>query len=87
MTGKYDRLTAALTASGVDRIVYSFGDVERIIGAPLPLSARRHRAWWGNNDDISHVQSQAWRGAGWRVAGIDLARERVTFARVASSRE
>jgi hypothetical protein len=54
-----------------------FVDIERVIGRPLPASARRHRPWWAN--DPSHSQARAWLGAGWRVLSVDLNAGRVTF--------
>lgn len=56
-----------------------FARVEEILGRPLPASARNHRPWWGNH--ASSVQAAAWMGAGWKVGGVDLAREDVTFVR------
>ena len=43
-----------------------------------PVCAER-RPWWGN--DSYHVQSVAWRAAGWRVFKADMARQVVTFIR------
>lgn len=59
--------------------VLSFAQIEDITGEALPVSARKHRSWWGN--DSYHVQSAAWRAAGWRVFRVDLARQVVTFIR------
>jgi hypothetical protein len=64
-----------------DRVQLSFRQVEEIIGTDLPPSARRHRAWWAN-DTVSHVQSQSWLSADWRVANINMSDEHVVFARV-----
>lgn len=64
-----------------DRVVLSFGQVEQIIDDPLPSSARAHRNWWAN-DSVSHVQSQQWLDAGWRVAQVNMTEEVVTFARI-----
>jgi len=60
--------------------VLSFEEVEGILGDRLPANARQHRAWWAN-DSVSHVQSQQWLDAGWRVNGISIADQRVKFAR------
>lgn len=64
-----------------DRLSFSFEQIEQIMGAPLPPSAREHRNWWAN-DSVSHVQSQQWLDAGWRVAQINMAEGVVTFARI-----
>ncbi len=76
---KYDPLTAYLAAVTAHeaQVGMRFGDVERLVGS-LPASARRYRPWWGNS---SHVQARAWRTAGWHVEHVDLAEERVEFAR------
>ena len=59
----------------------SFSEIEKILGAPLPRSARVHREWWAN-DRSAHVQSHYWMKAGWRTEVVDVASERVTFERV-----
>jgi hypothetical protein len=59
--------------------ILSFAQVEDLMGRPLPVSARKFRSWWGN--DSYHVQSVAWRAAGWRVFKVDIARQVVTFIR------
>ena len=57
----------------------SFAQIEDLTGKALPVSAHKHRSWWGN--DSYHVQSAAWRTAGWRVFKVDLAHQVVTFIR------
>jgi CBS domain-containing protein len=64
-----------------DRVTLTFSEIEQIIGGErLPDSARKHRTWWAN-DAVSHLHSQQWLNAGWRVAGLSMTDERVTFAR------
>src|SRR5262249_42535306 len=64
-----------------ERVLLTFSDIERLIGDQrLPESAKKHRAWWAN-DTVSHAHSQLWLDAGWRVAGLSMTDERVTFAR------
>ncbi|HEV2734376.1 MAG TPA: DUF4268 domain-containing protein, partial [Longimicrobiaceae bacterium] len=79
---KYAPLAAYLSQilRGQQRIALSFADVEGIIGAPLPEAAREHRSWWANNAS-THRQSESWLNAGWRVASINMTKERVLFAR------
>jgi hypothetical protein len=78
---KYDPLAKFLEDSprteGTE--ILSFAQVEDLTGKALPVSAHRHRSWWGN--DSYHVQAVAWRAAGWRVFKADLARQVVTFIR------
>ena len=46
----------------------SFDEIGRIIGKSLPLSARKHRAWWSNQTDSSNrPQAHAWLEAGFKV--------------------
>jgi len=58
----------------------TFEEVEKILEGDLPASAWQHRSWWAN-DSVSHVQSQQWLDAGWRVVRVNLTERRVTFAR------
>ncbi len=64
-----------------DRLSLTFAAVEGIIGADLPASARRHRAWW-SNDGQGHAHARQWLAAGWRTAQINMPAEQVTFARI-----
>ncbi|MDP2673963.1 MAG: hypothetical protein Q8Q00_03545 [Dehalococcoidia bacterium] len=59
--------------------ILSFAQIEDLAGKALPVSARKHRSWWGN--DSYHVQSAAWRAAGWRAFKVDITRQVVTFIR------
>ena len=47
----------------------TFDQIEAIIGASLPHSARASRAWWANS---ATPQGQAWLDAGWLVDAVDL---------------
>jgi hypothetical protein len=58
----------------------SFAEIEAVVGAPLPLSARRHRGWWSNNPGNSGA-TRAWLDAGYRTAEVDMAGERLVFRR------
>ena len=50
-------------------ITLTFDQIEAIIGASLPRSARASRAWWANS---ATPQGQAWLDAGWLVDAVDL---------------
>jgi hypothetical protein len=78
---KYDPLAKFLedSARTEGTAILSFAQIEDLTGKALPMSAHRHRSWWGN--DSYHVQAVAWRAAGWRVFKVDLARQVVTFIR------
>ena len=76
---KYDPLQRYLSSQSEDGCLLTFSQIEGIIGAPLPPSARRHRSWWGN--DNTHVQAQTWMGAGWVADPPRLDEEIVPFRR------
>ncbi|MGO8964117.1 DUF7662 domain-containing protein [Mycobacterium sp.] len=77
-TSKYDPLKKYL-AERTDPVIHlSFGEIERIIGRPLPASARLYRAWWANERD-SHVHASAWMEAGRRTTKVDLNADTVDF--------
>lgn len=84
LTSKYAPLEQALRAYPADDAPMSFADVERLIGAPLPPSARRHRAWWSNNPSNS-VITYAWLAAGFRTSSVDLANETLVFRRASGA--
>lgn len=76
---KYDPLANHLRAHSGDVCRLYFADIERIIGAALPRSARERRAWWGN--DRTHVQANAWMHAGFRAEPAPVRMEPVVFRR------
>jgi hypothetical protein len=80
-TSRYDPLKRYL-AERTDPVIHlSFGEIERIIGGPLPASARRHRPWWANERSGSHVHASAWMAAGRRTTNVDLNAAVVDFIR------
>jgi hypothetical protein len=78
--GKYESLTAFLQGRNLGEIRMTFKEIEKLIGAPLPASARRHRAWWSNNRSNS-VITYAWLEAGYRSGQVDMKGQRVVFQR------
>ena len=78
---KYAPLKAYLEDAGGADVALSFEQIERIIGGPLPASARKHAAWWSNSPR-GHVNARAWLGAGYASGGVDLQRERLVFKRL-----
>src|SRR5687768_9779761 len=74
----YDVLTQHLRGTRAGEITLSFGEIESILRAQLPASARRHAAWWSNSARNSY--SRIWLGAGFR-AQASLSDERVRFHR------
>ncbi|MCJ7585825.1 MAG: DUF4268 domain-containing protein [Anaerolineales bacterium] len=65
----------------IDHVQLTFNQVEEIIQADLPPSARDRRVWWAN-DTVGHSHSQLWLDAGWRTTYINLTEGRVTFSRI-----
>src|SRR3954470_20172991 len=84
--GKYEPLGRRLHAEPDLEVTMSFSELERLLGFPLPASARRHRPWWGNQTGAGHSQARGWQDAGWQVWKVDLDAERVTFRRESGSR-
>ena len=80
-SSRYDPLRTYLAGRSEPVVHLSFAENERIIGGPLPASARRHRPWWANERSGSHVHASAWMGAGRRTANVDLNLGTVDFTR------
>ena len=78
---KYDLLETWLKRRAGPEVELGFTDVERIIGDMLPNSATRPQ-WWANETDPAsrHVQSRAWRNAGYD-AFLQPSGDRVRFTR------
>jgi hypothetical protein len=67
---KYEPLELHLRAAavGARELTLSFAEIERILGARLPASAKSHRAWWSNQrDSKTRPQAHAWLSAGFLV--------------------
>jgi hypothetical protein len=75
---KYLALANYLRQSKLDRVTLSFKDIDDLCG--LPASAYNHRPWWANEDVGSHVQTQGWRNAGFKVAAVQMG-DHVVFER------
>lgn len=81
---KYEPLENFLRKTPQDVQSLSFGEVEAILGQPLPPSARKYEAWWSNNP-TGHVNAQAWLRAGYRAEQIDIHGGHVVFRRTAAA--
>lgn len=74
MQSKYEQLELYLRAvpAKTGEITLSFAEIERILGVPLPASAKSHRAWWGNQKDSkTRPQAHAWLSAGYQVDAVN----------------
>ncbi len=78
---KYDPLTRHLSARRQAQVPMTFPELERMLGFPLPASARKHRAWWSNNPSNS-VMTKAWLEAGYQSRDVDLEAERLVFVKL-----
>ncbi len=78
---KYDPLQQALLHRDGSNWRVHFDQIEKILGMPLPASARKYPAWW-SNDQTSHSHTRAWLRAGWKTAQVDIPGEAVTFRKV-----
>jgi hypothetical protein len=78
---KYDPLTRYLADLAADEVTLTFGEIERLVGAPLPASARQSSYWTRAALPRGH-QSRA----GWRVARVylRLGSPAVTFRRLST---
>lgn len=76
--GQYDPLRDHLAGKAAAEVPMTFAEIEKVIGRPLPASARRHRAWWSNNPSNS-VITHAWLDAGYQTERVDMASHRLVF--------
>jgi hypothetical protein len=86
VSAKYDPLCDHLASLRLRSVVLDFSEIERIIGASLPASARTYSEWWANetSDGTTHVQCRAWLRAGYE-SSVNLGAETVTFRRTGES--
>lgn len=77
---KYAPLCDFLKKQDRSLVRLTFKEIEKLIGAPLPASARKHRPWWSNNPDNS-VITDAWLAAGYRTEQVDMERGTLVFRR------
>lgn len=75
---KYAPLTRWLRSQAGPTVEVTFTDLEQVLGAALPASARRHRPWWANTPQ---AQAHSWLDSEWKVDRVDLAAERVRFVK------
>ena len=87
MQAKYEPLGNYLLdlAADVNEVRLTFKEIEKIIEASLPASARNYREWWSNEGKgTHHSQAKAWGGAGFVVSMVhqDGENPRVRFKRL-----
>ncbi|MEM9121386.1 MAG: helix-turn-helix transcriptional regulator [Cyanobacteria bacterium P01_D01_bin.6] len=77
---KYYPLYQRLSQTEADTLTLTIDEVEAQVNGQLPATARLKTSWWANRSKGGY-QSQAWVKAGYRVAQVELAKQRVTFKR------
>jgi hypothetical protein len=80
MSGKYAALTAYLESQATQCVRLSFVQIEKIIGCPLPSSARKHGVWWTNSPSPGR-HNEAWLLVGWQTADRDMTDQSIAFQR------
>jgi hypothetical protein len=85
--GEYRPLHKYLRDRFADRVVLTFGEIEDLLGFPLPEPAWREPDWWDGTDAVgeSSTHRDAWTLAS-RTAVVNLVSKRVTFDRELSRR-
>lgn len=78
---KYAALTTHLLSLSSGVWHTTFREVERILGFPLPPSAREYRAWWENEAHGTHSHARSWLRTGWETAKVNLTGETLEFRR------
>lgn len=78
--GKYSKLGVYLQSNTNDIVKLTLGEVEEILGFPLPQSAREHQAWWANSGHSHTHAIDGWLNIGWK-ARVDLSSQVVVFTK------
>lgn len=88
MRPRYRALRRHLAQSAFIRVDLSFDEIESLIAAPLPASARKKSEWWmtrGRRWIPSHTN--AWLKAGYKVTNLSLDGGTVRFRKLAAPRD
>lgn len=64
---KYMPLYSFLKQNPNKEVIKTFGEIEELLDAPLPLSAWKHQSFWSNNSKGKHPHCKAWLDAGFEV--------------------
>ena len=82
VTEEYRLLHKYLRDRYADKVVLTFGEIEDLLGFPLPNAARVEQGWWANPDGHStpSPQSHCWIQAN-RTAAARLLPQVVVFER------
>ncbi len=77
--GKFRALWAWLRDQPGDQVPMKFGELEEIIGMPLPASCRKHPAHRSSYD--GSAVARAIQDAGWAASQVDVHAEHLVFVR------
>ena len=80
ITTKYQPLYEYLFHCGKETLKLTFEEIEKILGFSLPLSAKKYRSIWANNDH--NPLPNSWLSAGYETHSVDMKREIVPFRKI-----
>lgn len=86
-SSRYDPLRLYLSAQKEPVVRMTFAEIEGVLGATLPESARKYRPWWANEAAGTHVHARAWLESGRRTRNVDLGAGTVEFQSVSRAAE
>jgi|SRR6185312_988476 hypothetical protein len=75
---KYHPLFEHLLFNGHGQMTMTFAEIEAVLNARLPPSARKREEWWSNSPN-GHSQARAWMRAGYKTSQVDLTGQKITF--------
>ena len=83
MAGKYTPLENYLRdlPDSQNEVTLGFAKIEEILKSKLPSSAYEDQRWWDHETEGNHVSKRAWANAGWKIASLDVNKQRVKFVR------
>jgi hypothetical protein len=76
---RYLPLAEHLARTQGNRTELSLDQIDRLLGAALPTSAKKFRTFWANSDT---PQGRSWASAGFRVSQADVAAGTIVFERL-----
>ncbi len=72
-SSKYSSLTNHLRAQGGNEVTLLFSEADKVLGFPLPESAKQYQAYWANQSDTTNRPwAKAWQDAGFYVESFRL---------------
>lgn len=71
-----------LEQAGHIHLHLTFKEIEEIIQASLPASARMHNAWWSNNYSVPTRHCKYWLEYNWETTNLQLDNETIDFIKI-----